>query len=219
MSALNTASLTDQVNHLHGVLQWIKRMHYNAVKLEKARNGIDLELYSIEYLERKRAEIQATPGMEPYENLVQRKMELAQLEDRMRHHTAISFNTSKPEEERVASATLMNELNDLNKQLQREYEQLLFKIEPELYSQFPKIYNMIINGTDIRTVKHCLSTLDLLQKNRINADQAANMGIDYEENKGAPAGLFDFMLEGPRIKNGTKAVSYTHLTLPTTPYV
>jgi len=207
IKTLDISKIKQQVTHIYDVLEWIKAVAYNQKKIKKVEQGIDTDIYDIDVLQAKRQKLLDDTELSEFLPLAEKKSRLIELHDLMGVHSAIAFDQKKTDEVRLKSAHLMEDLNNEYKALTAEYEKAVLEIEPEFRNQFEKLYQMIIDGTDIITIKNALNTFQRMQDGRISMNQALNAGIDYEEARGAPEGLLDCMLPCPRVKNGGKSKS------------
>ena len=201
----------DRINRLQYVLDWIKNVAYNQTKLNNLEKGIDTDIYDKDRLSAKREKLMEKEDLLCYLTSAQMKIRIMELDDLMTYHREVAIAKNVDMETRKESAFLMNDLSDEYKELNKKYDESLYEIEPELYREFAKIYDMIINGTSLDTVKHAFRTFAELQNGKITINQAANRGLDYEESRGAPEGFFDFALEGQRLRQGKKSKKYNKI--------
>lgn len=199
---VDTETLLHQATRVHDVMEWIRKTVANEDRITKLEHGIDADIFSMDKLLLKRKDYLELPEMLQFHDLIENKKNLMRLEDEMTYHRNIVFKKSLSDEIRLESSSVVEELNTQFNELSKKNDQRLLEIEPEFAAANPKIYGMIVRGTKLDTLKHVLETLDRMQSGKLTANQAANIGLDYMEANGAPKGLFDFALEGPRIRNG-----------------
>lgn len=86
----------------------------------------------------------------------------------------------------------LEHLNSLYNELKEEYTQLLSTELNVLKSNFPGIFEKIIEGIDRQTLEHVLSVYMEHQKGGLTADQGLNKGMDYLTHKySLPSDFFD----------------------------
>lgn len=202
----DTERLLNQVTHVHTIVEWVKQFVNNERRILALEQGIDTEIYTMDRLLARRLKLQEQENVQSAKDfgLPELKMEIDRIDSDMVLERNIVFKKTNTDEVRTASMHKLEAMNSRYKELDAKYNNLLRSIEPELLEKLPKIYDMILKGTDINTVKHVLKTFSDMKNGKITTNQAVNLGIDYEESRGTPKGLFDFMLEGPRLKNGTE---------------
>lgn len=202
----DTMRLLTQVTHVHSVVEWVKQVVNNEHRIVALEKGIDADIYNMDRLVARRLKLQeqgAELGITELA-LPELKIDIDRLENEMTIQRNIVFKKSNSDEVRKESMHKMEALHTQFKELEQKYNNLLYSIEPELLEKLPKIYDMVLKGTDINTIKHVIKTFEDVKNGKISTNQAVNLGIDYEESRGTPKGLFDFVLEGPRLRNGTE---------------
>lgn len=199
----DTERLLNQVTHVHTIVEWVKQYVNNERRILALEQGIDTEIYTMDRLLARRVKLKEQESAKDL-GLPELKMEIDRINSDMVLERNIVFKKTNTDEVRTASMHKLEAMNTRYKELEAKYNNLLRSIEPELFEKLPNVYEMMLKGTDINTVKHVLKTFNDMKNGKITTNQAVNLGIDYEESHGTPKGLFDFILDGSRLKNGTE---------------
>lgn len=203
--------LIEQLEKVDRVIKWVKAIVYKDIKLKKLKQGIDTDVYDEDRLLAKKAQLMEQTEMHQYLPLSEMKMRLMILDDLLTEHRNIAFGKKNSDEKRLESATLCEEYNTEHKQVTQKYQEAVMQIEPDFPPQLRGIYAKVAEGTNIATARDALRTFGKMQNGKMSLNQAANHGLDYEERRGAPTGMFDFMLEGTRMRNGKVSKKYKKL--------
>lgn len=190
---LDVPKIINQANNLHDVVNWIDQTVANKQRLSRVEAGHDTEIFNIDRLREKNSQYMSNPRMTEYHHLIQLKEQENELDKEIKYHTTIIFGKTTPDDKKAESAIAMDPLNDKYKEIRSQYINSLKNIEPELFQTFPRIYHMIIDGTDIVTVRNVLRTYEKMQEGKIDAAKAIDIGIEYETARGAPTGIFDHL--------------------------
>lgn len=195
-----------QAVNLHAVSSWVAQVVNNEKRISALEKGIDAEVFNMDKLLQRRETLHRQENIQRYLQLElpELKLKLDQTQSEILLHTNIVFKQDKSNDVRTESANRLETLNTDYKELDALYKERMSQIEPELQRVLPTIYGLVMGGTPLDKLKHVFETFNDMQKGRITVNQAANKGIDYEEEHGAPVGLFDCLLDGPRVKNGKK---------------
>lgn len=86
----------------------------------------------------------------------------------------------------------LNHLTTLHNKLKHQYTELLKTKLDVLYTNWPGLFDRLIEGLDYETLEHVLNTFEEYQKGKLKADQAVNTGIDFMQSKyKLPKDFFD----------------------------
>ena len=89
------------------------------------------------------------------------------------------LQASPSSEEATQLNVKLNHLTDIHKQLKAEYTVLLQQALAPLYTQWPGIYDKVLEGINRQTLEHVLSVFEDYDKGRLDSNQAVNQGVDY----------------------------------------
>jgi len=204
----NSEHMLNQITQLYEIIEWVKQYVNNEIRIIKFNNGIDTDIYTIERLTAKKDKLLATMPAKTASNvmleLADLKLNVEKLSSEMQPLRATAFSKTALTEARIECSNKLEDLNTKYNEYNKKYNEQVNMLNPEIKTKLPGIYGSIMDGADINTIKHVFNTFENMKKGKISVNQAVNVGLDFEEARGAPKGLFDFVLDGPRVKNGTK---------------